>query len=95
MALEHREHILDSAWKVAGLETLPLGPDASSDGRNLVVGQSYCVQVRARGGRVNLSAPVWGDFTQLDDGTGAAFTFSGFADGNACSSELRRGVHRG
>ena len=63
----------------------PSGPTASSDGRNLVVGQSYCVQVRARGGRVNLSAPVWGDFTQLDDGTGAAFTFSGFADGNACA----------
>ena len=64
----------------------PSGPSPSADGRNLIVGQAYCVQVRARSGRVNLSAPVWGDFTQLDDGTGAAFTFSGFEAGGPCSS---------
>jgi hypothetical protein len=63
----------------------PSGPSTSSDGRALVAGTSYCVQVRARSGRVNLSDPVWGDFTQLDDGTGAAFTFSGYATGNPCS----------
>jgi hypothetical protein len=63
----------------------PSGPTPSSDGRSLVVGKSYCVQVRARSGRVNLSAPVWGDFTQLNDGTGAAFTFSGYEAGSACT----------
>ncbi|HEX3255337.1 MAG TPA: hypothetical protein VHQ96_06065 [Gaiellaceae bacterium] len=64
----------------------PSGPNPSSDGRNLTVGTSYCVQVRARSGRVQLSDPVWGDFTQLDDGTGAAFTFTGYPAGGACSS---------
>ena len=63
----------------------PSGPSTSSDGRELVAGKSYCVQVRAIGGRVNLPTPVEGDFTQLDDGTGAAFTFSGYAAGGPCS----------
>jgi hypothetical protein len=63
----------------------PSGPSASSDNPVLVAGESYCVQVRARSGRVNLSDPVWGDFTQLDDGTGAAFTFGGYAAGGACT----------
>jgi hypothetical protein len=63
----------------------PSGPSASSDSPTLQT-KPYCVQVRARSGRVNLSDPVWGDFTQLDDGTGAAFTFTGYPAGDACSS---------
>jgi hypothetical protein len=63
----------------------PSGPSPSADGRSLIPGKSYCVQVRARSGRVNLSDAVWGDFTQLDDGTGAAFTFTSYPTGSACS----------
>jgi hypothetical protein len=63
----------------------PSGPSTSSDGSELVAGTSYCVQVRARGGRVNLPDAVWGDFTPLDDGTGGAFTFTGYPTGGACA----------
>jgi hypothetical protein len=63
----------------------PSGPSASSDQPGLTPGQPYCVQVRARSGRVNLNTPVFGDFTQLDDGTGSAFTFAGYPTGGACS----------
>jgi hypothetical protein len=72
--------------KSPAAKPFPSGPSTSSDTPALVVGESYCVQVRARSGRVNLSDPVWGDFTQLDDGTGAAFTFTGYPAGGACSS---------
>jgi len=61
------------------------GPGTSSDQPGLTPGESYCVQVRARSGRVNLSSDVLGDFAQLDDGTGAAFTFTGYPTGGACS----------
>ncbi len=69
----------------------PSGPSTSSDQPGLVAGQPYCVQVRARSGRVNLAAPVYGDFTQLDDGTGAAFTFAGYETGSTCSPSCSTG----
>jgi hypothetical protein len=69
----------------------PSGPTASSDQPGLTPGQPYCVQVRARSGRVNLNDPVWGDFTQLDDGTGAAFTFAGYTAGDPCSLSCNAG----
>jgi hypothetical protein len=71
--------------KGPGTKPFPTGPSVSADGRELTAGFTYCVQVRARGGRLSLSDPVWGDFTQLDDGTGAAFTFEGYPTGGACS----------
>jgi hypothetical protein len=63
----------------------PSSVSTSSDTPSLVNGQAYCVQVRARSGRVNLSTAVWGDFTQLDDGTGVAFTFDSYPAGGTCS----------
>ena len=68
-----------------GSKPFPSGPTASSDQPSLTAGHPYCVQVRARSGRVSLSSPVYGDFTQLDDGTGSAFTFAGYPTGGACS----------
>ena len=61
------------------------GPGTSSDQPGLTPGEPYCVQVRARSGRVNLSEKVVGDFTRLDDGTGAAFTFTGYPTGGVCA----------
>lgn len=79
-----------TSWTPLGSGSLaskpfPSGPSASKDTPGLIPGQAYCVQVRARSGRVNLSEDVWGDFTSLDDGTGASFTFTDFPTGGACS----------
>jgi hypothetical protein len=73
------------AWGPLASKPLPTGPSVSKDTPALVPGQAYCVQVRARSGRVSLSEDVWGDFTPLDDGTGASFTFDSFPTGSACS----------
>jgi hypothetical protein len=69
------------------------GPGTSSDQPGLTPGEPYCVQVRARSGRVNnlSSGDVLGDYTQLDDGTGAAFTFTGYPSGGACSPSCNTG----
>ena len=79
-----------TSWTPLGSGSLaskpfPSGPSVSKDTPGLIPGQAYCVQVRARSGRVNLSEDVWGDFTVLDDGTGASFTFTDFPTGGACS----------
>ncbi|HKO74343.1 MAG TPA: hypothetical protein VJU01_03435 [Gaiellaceae bacterium] len=68
-----------------GSRPYPTGPSPTSDQPPLLAGEDYCVQVRARSGRLSLSSPVWGDFTQLNDGTGAAFTFTGYPVGSPCS----------
>jgi hypothetical protein len=81
-----------NAWSPLGwglLATPPFGSgiSATKDQNDLVPGESYCARVRARGGRVVLSDPVWGDYTFLDDGTGTgvSFTFADFPAGGACS----------
>jgi large repetitive protein len=79
-----------TSWTPLGSGSLaskpfPSGPSVSKDTPGLTPGQAYCVQVRARSGRVSLSADVWGDFTSIDDGTGASFTFTDFPTGGACS----------
>jgi hypothetical protein len=71
--------------KAPGSKPYATGPQTSFDTPALTPGEPYCVQVRARSGRVSLSDPVWGDFTQLDDGTGATFTFTDYPAGSACS----------
>jgi hypothetical protein len=64
-------------------------PDAmsiSTDGSTeLVAGNSYCVRVRARTDRDSNNQDIYGEFTTLDDGTGSAFTFTGYPAGGACS----------
>ena len=86
LALDDGEHLLDAARQAARRPNRSRrGPGPRRTAAASSSGQAYCVQVRARSGRVNLSDAVWGDFTQLDDGTGAAFTFSGFRPAAPCS----------
>lgn len=73
----------------------PLSITVAKDQAALVAGQSYCARVRARSGRVSLSDEIWGDLTYLDDGTGAAFTFTGFPTGGACSPSCNAGGYMG
>jgi hypothetical protein len=61
------------------------GRTVSKDLRGLVAGESYCVWVRARSGRVNLSAGIFGDQTFIGDGySEPSFTFADFPTGAAC-----------
>jgi len=88
----HRWQVMTSSnfWTPLGsgsivAKPISRGPSVSKDTPTLTAGQAYCAQVQAKGGRVSLSDPVWGDLTSLDDGTGASFTFTGYATGSACS----------
>jgi hypothetical protein len=51
----------------------------------LSVGTSYCARVRPRSNRDSTGADVYGDYTQLNDGTGASFTFTGYPAGGPCT----------
>jgi hypothetical protein len=69
------------------------GPPAlgiTKDIPELVEDQPYCVRVRARSGHVGAIA-VYGDFTYLDDGTGASFTWRGHPAGGACTPSCSSG----
>jgi hypothetical protein len=59
----------------------------SKDAPTLNPGSAWCVRVQARSGRLTLSSPIWGDWTYLDDGTGASFTFTDYPSGGACSPD--------
>jgi hypothetical protein len=48
-------------------------------------GASYCARVRPRSNRDSTNADVYGEYTQLNDGTGASFTFTGYPTGSPCS----------
>jgi hypothetical protein len=51
----------------------------------LVPGTKYCARVRPRSNRDSANGDVYGDYTQLDDGTGASFTFTDWPTGSgAC-----------
>ncbi len=94
-----------TAWRVTTSSTswTPLGtnwnnvkpyPDAmavSYDFVGLTLNQSYCARVRARGERDTTSQDVYGDFTYLDDGTGAAFKWTGPPVGGACTPSCSTG----
>lgn len=64
---------------------VPSGMTVSKDTRGLIAGESYCARVRARSGRVSLVGAIWGDYTYLDDGTGASFTFTNWPA--ACTTD--------
>jgi hypothetical protein len=51
----------------------------------LTPGASYCARVRPRSNRDSTNADVYGEYTQLNDGTGASFTFTGYPAGAPCS----------
>ena len=59
----------------------------SKDAPTLNPGSAWCVRVQARSGRLTLSSPIWGDWTYLDDGTGASFTFTDYPSGGTCSPD--------
>jgi hypothetical protein len=58
---------------------------ANDNNTALTVGASYCARVRPRSNRDSTGADVYGDYTQLNDGTGASFTFTGYPAGAPCS----------
>jgi hypothetical protein len=57
----------------------------------LTPGASYCARVRPRSDRDSANGDVYGDYTYLDDGTGAAFNFVGFPAGGACTPSCATG----
>ncbi len=61
------------------------------DTPHLEAGWSYCVRVRARSDRDTAGADVYGDYTYLDNGGGAAFTWTGPPAGGACSPSCETG----
>ena len=63
----------------------PTGLTVSKDTSALVQDQPYCVRVRARSSHVSTSVTMWGDFTHLNDGTGASFTWIGPHTTSPCS----------
>jgi hypothetical protein len=59
----------------------------SKDFRGLVAGESYCVRVRARSGRVTLTTAIWGDHTYIGNGNDEpSFNFTDFPVGAPCSA---------
>jgi hypothetical protein len=61
------------------------GRTVSKDLAGLEAGQSYCVRVRARSGRVSLSAPIYGDHTYIGNGYDEpSFNFTDFPAGSPC-----------
>jgi hypothetical protein len=73
------------AWGNLTNPPFPTTSGVSKDTPALNPGSTWCVRVQARSGRVNLSSAIWGDWTYLDDGTGASFTFTDYTNGGACS----------
>jgi hypothetical protein len=64
---------------------VPTGMTVSKDLRGLTPGDSYCVRVRARSGRVNLSTAIWGDHTYIGNGFDEpSFTFTDYPAGSPC-----------
>jgi hypothetical protein len=53
--------------------------------------QQYCARVRARGERDTQLQEVYGDFTYLDDGTGAAFEWIGSPPTDPCDPSCNAG----
>ena len=56
----------------------------ANDGSLNMTPGSYCARVRARADRDPQSQEVYGDYAYLDDGTGPAFTFTGYPAGVDC-----------
>ena len=93
------------AWRVttAVPSWAPLGtdwnqvkpyPDAAPvayDFVRLVLNQSYCARVRARGERDTSFLDVYGDFTYLNNGQGWAFQWTGSPAGGSCTPSCNTG----
>ena len=59
----------------------------ADDGNTTLTADPYCLRVRARSDRDSRSADIFGDFTELNDGSGSGFAFQwvGPPAGGACS----------
>jgi hypothetical protein len=75
---------LGSGWNQIQPYPVP-GITVAYDQPQLLPGQPYCARVRARGERDNALQEVFGDFSYLDDGTGAAFQWTGYPAGGSCT----------
>ncbi len=76
--------MLGASW--GGVKPYPDAQPMSTDGIHApIAGKSYCARVRPRADRDSGLDEVYGDYTYLDDGTGAAFTWLGTPAGGACS----------
>jgi hypothetical protein len=62
----------------------PSNDPVAKDSTSLDLNQPYCVRVRARSGH-NGSLEIYGDYTYLEDETGAAFEWIGAPTTSACS----------
>ena len=80
---------LGTGW--TGTKPYPDAMSVAYDFTTLVLNQPYCARVRARGERDNTSQEVYGDFTYLDDGTGATFQWTGAPTGGACTPSCNTG----
>jgi hypothetical protein len=73
---------LGSGW--ANVKPYPDLMTVANEGTVLAIGGSYCARVRARADRDSALNEVYGDYTYLDDGTGPAFTFTGYPTPDPC-----------
>jgi hypothetical protein len=80
---------LGSGWN--NVKPYPDQLAVSYDFPSLGLNQSYCARVRAKGERDTTLQDVYGDFTYLDDGTGAAFQWTGYPAGGACTPSCNAG----
>jgi len=80
---------LGTGWN--NIKPYPDAMSVASDGTTLQLNGQYCVRVRARGERDVAQQDVYGDFTYLDDGTGAAFQWTGYPTGGACTPSCNPG----
>jgi hypothetical protein len=76
--------MLGSGW--GGVKPYDDDRQVANDGIHApVAGKSYCARVRARADRDKTMQEVYGDYTYLNDGTGASFSWLGAPAGGACS----------
>ena len=71
----------------AGWSNIKPYPDpmmVATDGPVEMTIGSYCARVRARADRDTANNEVYGDYTYLDDGSGASFQFTGYPAGVDC-----------
>ena len=80
---------LGSGWN--NIKPYPDATPVATDLSVLSLNKQYCVRVRAKGERDVGLQDVYGDFTYLDDGTGAAFQWTGYPTGGACTPSCNAG----
>jgi hypothetical protein len=85
------------AWTPLGWDRRQYRPYPASnvtladDGNTELDASPYCVRVRARSDRDSRSADIFGDFTQLDSGSGFAFQWVGPPAGGSCTPSCNAG----